>query len=301
MFCFSLFSFYAIITKITKETAVEFSIQNNQIIIPNHADFNAEHIIECGQVFRYQKTDFGYNVYSLHHKASLYCQKDTTIIVCDDVNYFINYFDLHTKYDTIKLQLQNDELLISALNYGYGIRILRQDLLEVIIGFIVSANNNITRIRNIMENISRHYGTNMGDYYAFPTLNQLTTIPQDFFVSIKAGYRAPYLWQVIQQLANGFDLEIVRQLPTEQALKHLQKLSGVGPKVADCILLYGYHITNSFPTDTWIKKVYYDFQPQKANQEVPAQTMRNFFVNKYGELSGYAQQYLFYHKRGSKN
>lgn len=281
--------------------ALNYHTNNNEIIIPKQADFNAEHIIECGQVFRYKKTDFGYELYTLHHKAVVYCQKEDTKVVCDDVNYFINYFDLDTNYAKIKVQLNKDARLKSATQTGAGIRILKQDLLEVIIGFIVSANNNITRIRQIMERISQGYGKNMGTYYAFPTLEQLSKIPLSFFEEIKSGYRASYLVNVIKQLQNGFDLEIVKNMPSDKAVAYLTKLSGVGPKVADCILLYGYHRRDSFPVDTWIKKVFYDYHPQLKNEKVRAESMRNFFISKFGDLSGYAQQYLFYDKRRSKN
>lgn len=277
-----------------------YEISDNKIIIKNHDDFVASHIIECGQVFRYEKTPFGYNLYSLNHKATIFCQKDITIIECDDVNYFVNYFDLKTNYGKIKVELQKDFMLKNAIAYGHGIRILKQDLLEVIIGFIISQNNNIARIKQIISKICESYGTNMGSYYAFPTLEQLSTIPLEFFEKIKSGYRAKYLYQAIQQIKQGFDLNIVYSLPTDEALKHLQKLSGVGPKVADCILLYGYHITNSFPTDTWIKKVYYDFNKQDVGKNIKPEIIRNYFVSKYGNLSGYAQQYLFYYKRGNK-
>lgn len=278
-----------------------YTINNNTIHIPNHPDFDAEHIIECGQVFRYEKHDFGYVVYSLHHKAVVYCQKDATNIVCDDVNYFVKYFDLDVNYGKIKVQLNKDAHLNNAIKYGHGIRILRQDLLEVVIGFIISANNNIARIRQIMDKIARGYGKNMGDYYAFPTLEKLSTIPLSFFEEIKSGYRANYLKQVIAQIANGFDLSLVHAMTSKQAISYLTQLSGVGPKVADCILLYGYHRTDSFPIDTWMKKVFYDYHPQLQTQVVSADAMRNFFITKFGDLSGYAQQYLFYNKRKSKN
>ena len=274
-----------------------YTIKNNKIYIPTHPDFNAKHIIECGQVFRYKITDFGYEVYSLNHKASVYCQKDTTIIKCDDAKYFINYFDLNTNYAKIKLQLQHDLLVKQAIQLGRGIRILKQDPLETIIGFIISANNNLGRIKNTMQAISESYGTNMGNYYAFPTIEQLNTIPKEFFKSAGAGYRDQYLVNAIKQVKNGFDLQKVYLLPTKQVSNYLQQLAGVGPKVADCIMLYGYGITDSFPTDTWIKKVYYDYHPTALSKKVSATKMREFFVGRFGDLSGYAQQYLFYGKR----
>ena len=282
-----------------------YSVIDNKIIVHNHNSFNAEHIIECGQVFRYKKTVFGYEVYSLNHKAIVYCQKDNTIIECDDVNYFINYFDLDTDYDKIKLELKHDEMLQEAIKFGYGIRILKQNNIEAIINFIISANNNIPRIKKIIENICTHYGANMGDYFAFPTLSQLSSIPKEFFTKSGAGYRADYLNTPIQNLANDFNVNDIYSLPAEQAVKKLLTLKGVGPKVADCILLYGFAFKDVFPTDTWIIKVFNDyaktFSDNKGLVSItnPVQ-MRNYFVTKFKHLSGYAQQYLFYYKRSNK-
>lgn len=278
---------------------MKYYTEENKIIIPSNNEFNIKHILECGQVFRFKIQSYGYDVYSLHHKASVFCQKDSTIIECDDVNYFINYFDLNTNYDKIKLQLSSDSMLKGAVEFGWGIRILKQNALETIISFIISANNNIPRIKKILESICESYGTNMGNYHAFPTLEQLKTIPKEFFTNIKSGYRDTYLYNTIQAIANGFNLEIVKEFPSDKASKHLQQLSGVGPKVADCVLLFGYYKTDIFPTDTWIKKVYLDYNKHLNPQEkaVPAEVIRNFFVNRYGNNSGFAQQYLFYFKR----
>lgn len=278
---------------------MKFYIENNKIIIPNHKDFSAKQTLECGQVFRFKETTYGYDVYSKHHKASVYCQKHQTVIECSDVDYFINYFDLHTDYGIIKEQLKSDKLLSVAISYGEGIRILKQDPLETILSFIISANNNIPRIKQIIESICENFGTKINnEYYAFPTLEQLKEIPLEFFSKIKAGYRDKYLYKTIQMISNGFDLEVVNTLSGEEGGKYLEKLSGVGPKVADCILLFGFYVTDIFPTDTWIRKVYYDYLNQPVPEKhVDAKIVRSYFVNKFGSLSGYAQQYLFYYKR----
>ena len=165
-----------------------------------------------------------------------------------------------------------------------------------IISFIISANNNIPRIKQIIENICKSYGENMGDYYAFPTLDRLVTIPEEFFTNIKCGYRDKYLYKTIQMLKD-IDLDYLDTLPTLELKKELMKLQGVGSKVADCIMLYGFHRLDVFPTDTWIKKVYVDFCGGVGTDE---KIVRSYFVNRYEELSGYAQQYLFYNKRSSK-
>ena len=273
---------------------MKYTIEKNKITIYDLSDFNIEHILECGQVFRFEKLENCYQVYSLNHKATIFSQKVVTIC-CDDEKYFEKYFDLNRDYDKIKVALRKDSVLHEAIDFGYGIRILNQDKLEAIISFIISANNNIPRIKKIIESICSNYGTNMGDYYAFPTIEQLSKIPLEFFTNIKCGYRDKYLYNTIQML-KGIDLNYFDKLSTTDLKTELMKLSGVGSKVADCIMLYGFHREDVFPTDTWIKKVYRDICGVDAGE----QTVRSYFVNRYQRLSGYAQQYLFYNKRSSK-
>lgn len=278
---------------------MKYSVSNNEIFIPNCKDFSAKQTLECGQVFRFKETTLGYEVYSLNHKATLICQKDGTKIFCDDVNYFINYFDLSTDYAKIKQELNSNAFIKNAITFGEGIRILRQDPIETIISFLISQNNNIPRIKKIIETICESYGEKCDGYYAFPTLEQLSTIPKQFFTDIKCGYRDEYLFSSIQKLVAGFDIEKIKTMPSNQANKYLTELKGVGNKVADCILLYGFYKTDVFPTDTWIKKVYYDFNPNSKNKS--GAQISSEFVNQFGKLSGYAQQYLFYSKREKNN
>lgn len=282
----------------TEKNYLNFTINDNVIFVPKSIDFDASQTLECGQVFRYKVTDFGYEVYSLNHKASIICQKDGTKIICDDVNYFIKYFDLLQDYATIKSELNKNEFVKDAIVFGEGIRILRQDPLETIISFLISQNNNIPRIKKIIEDICTNFGEKCDGYYAFPTLEQLKSIPKQFFTDIKCGYRDEYLYSTIQSICNGFDLNKVNTLTSNEANKYLCELKGVGNKVADCILLYGFHKTDVFPTDTWIKKIYLDYNPNGTDKT--AVEIRNEFVQLYGDLSGYAQQYLFYSKRENK-
>lgn len=274
---------------------LKFTVLKNEIFIPTSNEFDAKQTLECGQVFRLKTTPFGYEVYTLNHKATIICQKSGTKIVCDDVNYFINYFDLLTDYAKIKQELRKNDFLKKAIDVGYGIRILRQDPIETIISFIISQNNNIPRIKKIIETICSEYGEKLDGYNAFPTLEKLKTIPKQFFTDIKCGYRDDYLFSSIQKLCGGFDIEKINKMPSNEANKYLTELKGVGNKVADCILLYGFHKTDVFPTDTWIKKVYNDFYP--SNKTKSAIQIRNEFVGLFGDLSGFAQQYLFYSKR----
>ena len=176
---------------------MKFQEFDDYIFVPNSPDFDIKSTLECGQVFRYKVRDFGYTVYSLEHKADIYCQNDGTKIFTKDKKYFINYFDFLKDYAKIKTSLSVYPYLKSAIEYGEGIRILRSDPLEMIIEFIISQNNNIPRIKTIIEKICESYGKNMGDYFAFPTLKQLKNIPLEFFSSIKCGYRDKYLFDTI--------------------------------------------------------------------------------------------------------
>lgn len=271
---------------------MEYLVKDNQIIIKENKDFNIKHIVECGQMFRYKKHENGYLVYAGDKQMVVNCHKGTSIIFCDDVNFAINYFDLHTNYDKIKQHLISYSFLKKPIQKVYGIRILRQQPLEMIISFIISANNNIPRIKKTIEQICENYGTNMGDYYAFPTLTQLATIPVEFFKSVGAGYRDKYLVETIKALSSGFDIERLYSLDAKSARNELTKLMGVGRKVADCILLFGYGKTDVFPTDTWITKVYNENFKKSLPPNNVSQEMQKIF----GHYSGYAQQYLFYER-----
>lgn len=269
-----------------------YSVQQDKIIIKNTKDFNISHILECGQVFTYKKNaENDYDVYSLDEFANVKKIGDEYIIYTKNPKYFVNYFDLDTDYSAIKKDVAKNDYIKKAVNYGSGIRILRQNLLEVIIGFIVSANNNISRITKTMQKI-REYGEKKDNYYAFPTLSRLNDITIQDFKDMGAGYRAEYLYQTIRQL-NDVDLPKTKQWDTQKLKKWLLSLYGVGPKVADCILLFGYGRCDCFPVDTWIEKVYIDIFKTKQSRLKMSSDLVQFF----GKNAGYAQQYLFFYKR----
>lgn len=265
-------------------------------LVTDISDFDVGQTLECGQVFRYKKTDFGYQVYSLSHKADIYCQENTLKIVTKDKKYFINYFDFYTSYDRIKLNLGKHQMLKSAIEYGSGIRIINNDPIEMIIEFIISQNNNIPRIKGIIEKICRAYGEDMGDYYAFPTLARLKEIPLSFFREIGCGYRDKYLYETIQALENTIKVEDIQKMDTESARVELMKLKGVGRKVADCILLFGFHKTDVFPTDTWIVQAYRKIYNDDKSDAI---AISKRLLKEFGDLAGYAQQYLYYYMKES--
>ena len=268
---------------------------SNGIEIINNEDFDAKNILECGQVFRFKPTVFGYILYAGVHKVEIYCQK-TIKIICKDKNFLLNYFDLNTDYGKIKSVLKQKHILFNAIQFGKGIRILKQNPLETLISFIISANNNIPRIKQTIEKLCEGYGEKFEDYYGFPTLNQLSKIDVQFFKSIGCGYRSEYLVQTIKQLQN-FDLNELYYMNTIEARKKLMSLKGVGRKVADCVLLFAFGKTDVFPADTWILQAY---EQLHGKNNLSAEKVSEYFSEMFGDLAGYAQQYMFYAKRENK-
>ncbi len=271
---------------------MKYKICENYIEIQGKEDFSAKDILECGQIFAFNKTEKGYVVYSLDKKAEIEENEGGFRIITKDTKYFENFFDLKTDYSLIKKQLHKFEILKKPINFGKGIRILKQDLFETLISFIISANNNIKRIQLILSRLREKLGENMGDYFAFPTQEKLLSVDEKFFKDIGAGYRASYLYKVVRQVDRE-KLESWRNLPSKELRNNLIALSGVGPKVADCILLFGYGKKDVFPVDTWIHQMYNKFYTPLENRE----KIRENLVKEFGELSGYAQQYLFFSMR----
>ena len=278
---------------------MDYITKENKIIIKNLNDFNITHILECGQIFRYKKiNETDYIVFSNSECAIIKLKDNFYEIECTNVDYFINFFDLNTNYSEIKEKLSKFNVILPALKSAYGIRILKQNPFEMIISFIISANNNIKRIQAITQNICEKCGTlynKLGvSFYAFPSLEQLKTLTVQDFKNAGAGYRAKYLYEAVRQLEN-FDYEKINKLSSQEASKILLTIQGVGPKVCDCILLFGFNKQDCFPVDTWIVKVYNCLFAKEPTTNV--QIIRKNLVSTFKNLSGYAQQYLFYYKR----
>lgn len=263
-----------------------FSIQKNC--------FDITDTLECGQVFRYRKLQSNaYEVFSLDKHAKLVDVGCEVQVFTEDPQYFANYFDLQTDYQqTVKRISGISPIMQQAAQCGKGIRILRQDLTEMIFSFIISANNNIKRIQTIVERLCQGLGEKTPYGYAFSTVKKMADAPVEFYKSIGAGYRDRYLKNTAQKLL-GFDLKSLETMPTQQARKVLLTFEGVGPKVADCILLFGMHRGDVFPVDTWLKKVYHNYFEQGHKDA----QMSTFFCNLFGQDAGLCQQYLFYFQR----
>lgn len=264
--------------------------------------FNIYDTLECGQVFRFKPYNNGFLVFSLDKCAYCYEQDEKTVIECceSDKDYFCNYFDLERDYaEIVKSATQTGvEVLTKSANLGKGIRILNQDKTETLFSFIVSQNNNIPRIKGIIERLCKNLGNKKTfldfEYYTFPSVSVLAQADVDFYKGVGLGYRAPYIKSVAERIENGFSIDKLNDLNTLALKKQLISLHGVGPKVADCVTFFGFHRGDSFPVDTWIEKVYkQDFKGKINNRDKIAE----YFVDKFGTNAGYFQQYLFYYKR----
>ena len=278
---------------------MEYNILKDKIIVNTLNEFDIHQILNCGQFFRFKEDNKKYIVYSLDKKAVVYKNFDKYIIQTNDTKYFETFFNLKTNYTYIKENLNKKyPFLNEFIKSGEGIRILKQDLVETTLSFIISANNNIKRIQKIIEKICETCGKKVGDFYAFPTLKEMEKLDEQFFKNIGAGYRANYLYQTIQFLIkNPNHLTNLDKLPTNLLKNELIKLKGVGPKVADCIMLFGYNRFDVFPVDTWIQKFYNKFLDKN---EINRVKIRENLVNMFKEYSGIVQQYVFYYARENK-
>ena len=277
-------------------------MKEQQYILENATSFEPKHIFDCGQCFRWdEEADASYTGIVKNNVINVKKVDNSVVfksVGADNLEQLvIDYFDLNRNYEKIKNELSKvDEYLANSINYGNGIRILNQDLWETIISFIISANNNIKRIKLILNNIREALGesTNFGKK-SFPSFERLKACDATFFKNVGAGYRADYLVKVLNQITPE-KLEEYKSLPTNQLRAKLIELSGVGPKVADCILLFGYNRFDVFPVDTWIHQMYNKYFSPLENREIIAKKL----VELFGDMSGYAQQYLFYFQRSIK-
>ena len=280
--------------------------KNNSVILEGITDFDPKHIFECGQCFRWHKQeDDSYT--GVAKGKILNVKREGDIVYLNNTNLeefnniWFDYFDLGRDYTEIKNTLKSmDEYLDKASDFGWGIRILQQDGWEMLVSFIISANNRIPMIQRAINNLSERYGKYIGEYkgkkyYAFPTPEDLKNVSVEDIRACQTGFRDKYIKGVVDYVnENNEDVLSYRKLNTDECVKALVKFSGVGPKVADCIALFGMQKYDTFPVDVWVKRVMEEFYVED-NLSLPK--IRKFALDKFGELSGFAQQYLFYYAR----
>lgn len=286
-------------------------MKEQKYVLEDINSFELKDIFDCGQCFRWNLQEdgsytgvFGNNVLNIKKDKNKVvfegiCEKDIKPTV-------ENYFDLNRNYEEIKEKLSKiDDNMKISIEYGKGIRILNQDLWETIISFIISANNNIPRIKSIIERLSKTYGTQITwrekKYYTFPTAEQLKDVTVKEYRDLGLGFRDIRLYETTKMIIEKqIDLEKMRKNPnTIEVREELLKLSGVGPKVADCILLFSdLKRFEVFPIDVWVRRVMNDlYIKQKDEAKVSKKQIEKIAEEKFGNLAGLAQQYLFYWRR----
>lgn len=280
-------------------------------IIKNCKSFKVKDIFECGQCFRWnEEPDESYTGIFGHNVLNVKEEKDIVITgICngDIEDICKNYFDLDRNYEEIKETLSLiDDNMKESIRYGEGIRILNQDLWEMIISFIISANNNIPRIKGIIERMSAKYGQEIKfrgtSYYTFPTIDELSQASVKDLKDLGLGFRDRYVYETTKKIKEGkINLENLKQEPTNEVRKQLLTLTGVGPKVADCIMLFStLKRFDVFPVDVWVRRVMNDLYIHNEDEtKVNKKQIQEIARDKFGALEGIAQQYLFYWKRES--
>jgi len=265
-----------------KNNMIASIIDAKTIIVNDLTQFDPYAILHSGQIFRYWQIKEGWLVLSRDHWAKIIQQSNNIKIVCDDAQYFYKFFDFDMDYEIIKKNL-NAPKLKNALKCGGGIRILRADFVEIVLSFIISANNNIKRFTKTINDICHTYGELLScGYHSFPNLKQCATISFEDFQKFGCGYRSEYLVTAIKQLKN-LDYNKLQVLSNNELYKELIKIKGVGPKVASCIMLFAFHRLDIAPVDTWIKKAIVQLSSEEQQKILT------------GNFAGVAQQYIFYY------
>ena len=296
----------------------------NKFKMENLKDFKLAHILENGQCFRWDRIEeqndsafigvVSNNVFKISEKEKEILGNDKLeVIKLTDIyvettmeetaakKFLEEYFNLSENYEDIKKKYsENYESLKKATEFAYGLRILKQDEFETIISFIISANNNIKRIKKIINNISMKCGKKIEfegkEYYGFPSIEELRKLKEEDFKSLGAGFRAKYLESTVNKIySDNLEkyIEKLNNLSNKELEKELLNLKGVGPKVANCIMLFGFNRIDSFPIDVWVKRVMQE--EFFGGEEVSNKKIEEFANTLYKK--GLAQQYLFYWRR----
>ena len=290
----------------------EIEETKNAIIIRKVKDFNPVHTFECGQCFRWKREKDGSYTGVVRGRAvnvEFHGDKEEAgalVIkngsIDDFINIWYDYFDLGRDYGAIKQSLMKDNIMREAVKFGYGIRLLKQDIWETLISFILSANNRIPMIMRAVEKLSEAYGEEIKldgvSYYSFPSVDKLAASNCEELDVCKGGFRCKYILSTSQMIRDGdVRLERLETMSRDKARNELMRLPGVGPKVADCVLLYSGTKYDVFPTDVWVKRV---MEELYFKREASFKEIWNFANENFGDMAGFAQQYLFYYARENK-
>lgn len=249
--------------------------------------------LDCGQCFRFYPQEGGsWHGVAGSHPLTLRQTNDgllfEKILLAEFQSFWRGYFDLDRDYQAIIDSYRLNAVLSACADFSPGMRILRQDAWEALISFIISQNNNVKRIKGIIDRLCRAFGEPCepgGTDYAFPSPSALADLREDDLAPLRAGWRAAYILDAARRVSSGeIDLKEIAAMPISDARKALQTIHGVGPKVAECALLYGMSRMEAFPLDVWMKRA--------MKQLFPGCTPDSF-----GQYPGIAQQYIFHYCR----
>ncbi len=271
---------------------MEYKILNNDIILTNVKNFDLNETFNCGQCFRWNEKSENDFIGVAKGKVLEIIKNENNIILKDVSEkefkeIWFNYFDLGLDYDIPKKQISKlHPILKKASEFAPGIRILQQEPWEALCSFIISQNNNIPRIKGIVERLCANFGKRIKEnYFTFPKAEVIANLTEDDLLCIRSGFRAKYILDAARKVSsNEINLSGIKEMPISEARAQLMKIKGVGPKVADCALLYGLHMLKAFPIDTWMSKAMKEFFPDLTRED-------------FGEYAGIAQQYVFHYIR----
>ncbi len=271
---------------------MNITYKGNDIILENVECLDLDLTLDCGQAFRWVKNEdnsWSGVVKGVYLNISKY---GNTVILKNTTkesyeNIWKNYFDFEKDYAKICDTLKQDKLIAPTVDEYYGIRILNQDSWEALCSFVISQQNNIKRIKGIIDRLCRTYGDEVcNGFYSFPSAEKLVTLTVEDFEALGTGYRAKYLEKLSRAVAGGdIDLEKIKALSLGEARKELLNIYGVGIKVANCALLFGFGFYDAFPVDVWMKRVM-EYYP-------------NGLPECFDGIGGIAQQYLFHWARNN--
>lgn len=273
---------------------MKITYKDNGVYVTETKDFDIKRSCECGQCFRFDGDGTGYvgvvkgHIIKLRHLEDGCFFEGITKELFDKL--CIPYFDLNRDYGPIVEELcKGDPVMAAACSYGRGIRLYNQDTWESLISFIISQNNNIPRIKGIIARLCELAGNKLENgLYSFPGVETLINYSAEDLAPIRAGFRAKYIEDAAKKVYSGeVDLEALITLPYEEAKAKLMTIKGVGPKVADCVLLFGAGHIEAFPRDVWIKRAMAALYPENPEKD-------------FGNFGGIAQQYLFVYARENK-
>ena len=272
---------------------MDISFSNGNTYISRDGLFEPSKTFDCGQCFRFERCEGGWQGIAMGRLLMVLDGGDMIALVgVDEPEYrriWESYFDLDRDYGEINAALSRDAVVRNALNSAKGIRILRQDRWETLCSFIISQNNNIPRIKGIIGRLCEAFGERIDGGYAFPSADRIASLTEEQLAPIRSGFRARYILDAARRVTDGrTDLDAVSAMSYDDAKKYLMQIKGVGNKVADCVLLFGYGFFDAFPKDVWIKRVIEKYYGENFDESI---------FKPYG---GIAQQYLFYYGKTVK-